>query len=372
MDSLLFFFLENMALIIALMYLALKGREAFLSKVKEPLPLFLISSLFIGFLTFSVMHNPYLHEGMRVDLREVPLYFISYIGGWKLGLLSSIFPFAFRFSMGGPTVVLGVIQTIILPVLIGSLFHHKKSANSPFMILNLKRMMIGFFIFEVIKSLWMFFGTPATVSMTLAMIVFAAVAVLAMGLMFNDAHRNYNLRKELEIYSNQDPMTHLPNIRYFKNRMKKIVADKTPFSIVMFDVDNFKQYNDTHGHPKGDGVLRTLGQLMIDSSRKSDVIARYGGEEFILCYTDIASEDDALHIAENFRKKVEANHFDGEESQPQGTLTISVGISYSKGEKTLEQAIEEADIALYKSKKSGKNRVTLYEKSILTAYNQEG
>ena len=126
MESLLFFFLENMALIIALMYLALKVKELWFSEMKEAPRLFWFAFLFISFLTFSVMYNPFVYEGMRLDLREVPLYFIAFLGGWKLGVVSIIFPTFFRIYLGGPTVVEGILQSILLPVLIGSLFHLKR------------------------------------------------------------------------------------------------------------------------------------------------------------------------------------------------------------------------------------------------------
>ncbi|WP_256204358.1 hypothetical protein [Planococcus faecalis] len=97
MAALLFFFLENMALIIALLYLALKAKELLFPNLTESKFLYLLSVVFISFLTFSVMYNPYFYMGMRLDLREVPLYFISYIAGWKVGLLSAIFPAYFRY-----------------------------------------------------------------------------------------------------------------------------------------------------------------------------------------------------------------------------------------------------------------------------------
>src|SRR5690606_40239293 len=108
---------------------------------------------------------------------------------------------------------------------------------------------------------------------------FASIAILAIALILNGANRNLILRKELEFYSKQDPMTHLPNIRFFTNKVGGLVDQKLPLSIAMVDVDFFKVYNDTHGHQKGDQVLRTIGQLLIDSTEDHDVVARYRSEE---------------------------------------------------------------------------------------------
>lgn len=360
MSSLLFFFLENMALIIALLYLALKAKELLFPDLAESKLLLALSVLFIGFLTFSVMYNPYIHEGMRLDLREVPLYFISYLGGWKVGVLSSIFPSFYRYSLGGPTVIEGILQSVVLPVIIGSLFRDKKTVNKFFVLLDIKRMMIGLLVFETLKSLWMWTTTPATFLIVFLMMVFAGIATLAMGLITNGENHHILVRKELEFYSNQDPLTHLPNMRYFRKKVHTLVSQHVPVAIVMLDVDYFKNYNDTNGHQKGDAVLRSIGQLMRDYTRKKDYVARYGGEEFIFCITDPMDEHEVLAIAEKVREQIEQYPFEGEELQPEGKLTVSMGISLHSSHKTLDQLIGEADQALYQSKRNGRNRISAF------------
>lgn len=361
MESLLFFFLENMALIIALMYLALKLKETFLSEMNEAHRLFWFAVFFISFLTFSVMYNPFNYEGMRIDLREVPLYFISFLGGWKLGIVSVIVPSLFRIYLAGPTVVEGMMQSILLPVLIGSLFHTKKNFSPFFVLINLKRMMLGFTVFEIIKTISMLVTTPISLPVSITMFFFAVIAVFTMGLMLNEANQNLLLRKELEFYSNHDGMTNLPNLRFFKNKVQDLISKKVPISVSMIDVDHFKNYNDTYGHPKGDVVLRTIGQLLKESIGKEDFVARYGGEEFIICYTGALKPEDAETVAERFRKTIEEYPFENEATQPDGQLTVSMGMSFSTDAKTLEQVIEEADNALYQSKKQGRNRITVYD-----------
>jgi diguanylate cyclase len=364
MNSLLFFFLENMALIIALMYLALKVKELLVLELKKPSYLLGLSALFISFLTFSVMYNPFNYEGMRLDLREVPLFFVSYVGGWQYGLLSAIIPAMYRAFMGGPTAVMGIFQAILLPVIIGAFFHRKHPKTDIFFpLIDFKRMLIGFLVFELLKSVWMLLNTPVSVPITIAMFFFAVIAVLAMALILNEENRSFLLRKELEVYSNQDSLTRLPNIRFFKNKVEDLLSENTPMLISMIDVDYFKVYNDTHGHQKGDSVLRTLGQLLLESAREEDIVARYGGEEFVICYTNVSKPEEVVFLAERFRKKVEDYKFEGEERQPGGRLTVSMGISFSSENKTMEQIIEQADQALYESKRRGKNRVTIYEAS---------
>lgn len=102
-------------------------------------------------------------------------------------------------------------------------------------------MMIGFSVFEIIKSIWMFWTTPVPLFITIAMFFFASIAVLAMGFMMNDAQQNIISRNEHEFYSNRDTMTNLSNIRYFKSKVQNLISREVPFAISM--------------------LLRTTGQL---------------------------------------------------------------------------------------------------------------
>lgn len=370
MGDLLFFFLENMALIIALMYLAIKSKEALILDWSNPFKQRIIISAFFGFLTFSIMYNPYLYEGMRLDLREVPLFFISYVGGWQYGLLSAVLPTAFRAYLGGPTMIMGILQAILLPIIVGSLLHDRKRKDQFFGILNIRKMLVAFLVYELIKSVWMIASTPVNLTIIIGMFIFAAVAVFSMALILNGENRSSLLKEELEFYSNRDPMTQLPNIRFFKNNVAKLVEKQLPMGIVMLDVDYFKVYNDTHGHQKGDAILRSVAQILKDSTRKEDFIARYGGEEFICCLAAPKDEAEAAMMAERIRKNIQEFRFESEEKQPEGVLTVSIGVSYTEGGAPLEEMIEEADQSLYQSKRQGRNRVTVFP-GIMVESNEE-
>jgi diguanylate cyclase (GGDEF)-like protein len=132
----------------------------------------------------------------------------------------------------------------------------------------------------------------------------------------------------------------------------------------MMDIDDFKSYNDVNGHLAGDEVLRILGALLAKAIREGDTTARYGGEEFavILPHTD---KEGALLLAERLRYEVEKTQFLNEESGPRGCLTLSVGVACfsndpAKGEActhSKDELIRQADKALYKAKREGKNKV---------------
>lgn len=359
MEAYFFYFLENMALIIAMMYLGLKAREYLVPNLAESRKAPLLNGLLTGVLAFAIMYNPLLHEGMRIDLREAPLYFIAFVGGWLPGVIAMIIPFIYRMMMEGPTVWLGIMQAIILPVLIGSLFHDRKNYRPPYAMVNIKRMMIGLAVFEVIKSVWMVASTPATAGMVLMMALMAAIGVLALGWILNDTHLNIIRWKALEHDSTHDALTGLPNLRFFHEQVRELKYRGVPMAIVMMDVDHFKNYNDTHGHPAGDAVLRSIGRLMEESARPGDVIARYGGEEFILCFTNVSAVERAFELADALRERIEDYAFYGADQQPGGRLTVSLGAALAETEQPLDELIEQADRALYQSKKSGRNQVTV-------------
>jgi diguanylate cyclase len=352
-------FVANITLIISFMYIALKVKELLINKLKRIFNIIWTFALVISLLSIWVMHHPLLHEGMRIDLRGIPIYFISYLGGWKLGIIATILPSWYRFELGGPTVMQGITQAILLPFAIGAIFHRKKAFSPPLTILNLKHMFLGFVTYSIIKSLLMIWTTPATLTTTIIMLMFEGIGLLIIGIINNDVNRNLLYKNELEFHSRHDNMTNLYNLRYFRSRVSSIMENSTPFVIAMFDVDYFKNYNDTHGHPAGDAALRTIGQLLNDSMRKEDVFARYGGEEFIICFTNVTNTT-SFSIAERFRQLVETYPFYGEDQQPSGKLTISMGISSTSTNKNLDTLIEEADQALYSAKNSGRNKVHLY------------
>jgi len=158
-----------------------------------------------------------------------------------------------------------------------------------------------------------------------------------------------------------DGLTGLNNYRYFKehliHELRRAERHKSNVSLVMLDIDFFKNYNDTHGHLAGDEVLRTIAKLMRDNVRSIDVTARYGGEEFALILPE--TNKSAAHVvAEKIRKLVETHRFPNEETQPNGKITVSIGVAtFPDDAKELEELINRADQRLYQAKALGRNRV---------------
>ena len=126
------------------------------------------------------------------------------------------------------------------------------------------------------------------------------------------------------------------------------------FSLLMIDIDYFKNINDQYGHQTGDKVLSELSNMFLSCVRKSDVVCRYGGEEFAIILPD-TDKTNAKTTAEKIRKAVEENAF--KDKARQIKITISVGISTNSGIETSRLLVGESDKALYRAKNNGRNRV---------------
>lgn len=161
--------------------------------------------------------------------------------------------------------------------------------------------------------------------------------------------------------SKMDGLTGLKNHREFKTALQTEVLRSTkyqrPLALLMIDVDDFKHYNDLHGHPQGDVLLKRLSDLVKDNFQATDIVARYGGEEFAVLMLETTKKQ-AIDIAEKLRHMIEWLKFPKEETQPGKKLTVSIGVSGCPEDGgSPEEVLQAADDALMSAKMSGKNKV---------------
>ena len=169
------------------------------------------------------------------------------------------------------------------------------------------------------------------------------------------------LNKVLRELAIRDGLTGLYNHRYFQEALDMELArsrrHKLSFSLLFIDLDNFKQYNDTHGHPEGDRLLKDMARMVCARLRSTDVVARYGGEEIIILLPE-TPKDNAVVCAENLRRMIASHPFPGRETQPLGIVSMSMGVAaFPEDGEDARQLIRMADDALYRAKKEGRNRV---------------
>lgn len=172
----------------------------------------------------------------------------------------------------------------------------------------------------------------------------------------------YNYRKQVEYQSKTDQLTGIANRRqyeyYSSVRWSEAIRLQMPFSICMFDIDNFKVYNDTFGHPAGDKVITAVARTISDAlQRSTDFVARYGGEEFVACLLGDSS-DKAFTYMKKIRKSIEELCIPHEPSVSEW-VTVSVGgvTVVPKAKYSYDFYLKTADTMLYDAKKHGRNMV---------------
>lgn len=173
------------------------------------------------------------------------------------------------------------------------------------------------------------------------------------------------LKDKMTVLAYTDELTRLANKRVLLSRLEESMLryvqakvqkkEHKGVGVILFDVDNFKHYNDTFGHVAGDDVLKTLGSIINEITEEGQLGARYGGEELCVC-VDNATEEETLELAEKIRKAIEDTEFEFR------VVTVSGGVAHypTVNSENKTSFLNAADTALYKSKNTGKNKISLY------------
>jgi diguanylate cyclase (GGDEF)-like protein len=170
---------------------------------------------------------------------------------------------------------------------------------------------------------------------------------------------------EMKATASVDGLTGAFNKRYLTHRLAEelthALEESKPLSVFLFDVDHFKRYNDQNGHVAGDRLLQSLAKLVQDNLRRNTIFGRYGGEEFLIVFPNTKREQ-AMAAAENVRAAIAAYPFAHAASQPLGYVSISGGVAECPlDERNAVGLVRAADEALYRAKRSGRNRVLAHE-----------
>ena len=211
---------------------------------------------------------------------------------------------------------------------------------------------------DLIPQYWRWIGFQAFERsiLTLGFIIILLIALS--GLALSD---------KLTYLAIKDGLTGLYNQNYIKGRLLEEISRseryKYPLSVEMIDLDDFKALNDLYGHVVGDRVLKTLGELLQEMMRSSDVCGRYGGDEFLVLLPQTTCLD-AAAAAERLRKEIALYPFRAGSADTQTChLTVSIGVySTPFSNQNIEEIVDLTDAALYRAKKEGKNKVVVFIK----------
>ncbi|QSZ42611.1 diguanylate cyclase [Sulfurimonas aquatica] len=172
-----------------------------------------------------------------------------------------------------------------------------------------------------------------------------------------DITERYLSQKKMQLQSYEDELTKLKNRKSYNGKILELFSlkkrYKTSFSMIMYDIDNFKSINDTYGHKVGDDVLIEMSKLIASHLRENDYIFRIGGEEFIILLSE-AHLDDAKKVAQKICTSVEKDL----KNITGNKITISIGVSEANENDSEDTIFKRVDSLLYKSKNSGKNRIS--------------
>lgn len=190
---------------------------------------------------------------------------------------------------------------------------------------------------------------------------------------FQDITSRKNREVLLKNQAIRDPLTSLFNRRYFEDEVyKRILASKAerqPYSVLMIDADHFKNVNDTYGHKTGDKVLIELASICERALRDVDIVARYGGEEFVIYLAGVNAKK-AKTVADRLRETISEIVVHSDEGD-EVRFTVSIGISSFEVSDNIDTLIKTADEALYKAKENGRNRVEVFNKEELEAFDNK-
>lgn len=205
---------------------------------------------------------------------------------------------------------------------------------------------LSYFIRDVRKTFYFNIIGSMLVSMLIALMILITI-------------RRYH--KKLEYLASNDTLTDLPNRRSFNQKFQHFFLlnkrSSDPMTLLFFDLDNFKNINDTQGHQIGDKVLKRIADIIKQNIRKTDLVARWGGEEFMITFID-SNIEEAKIIAEKLRKQIETDIFLQQITNT--TVTASFGLTNVNEQDTIDIVLKRVDDALYKAKYSGKNQIIIH------------
>ncbi len=326
--------LQWLLLILVILYFCIPTRP-----IDDPDALIVVMVSFAGFeLLFRYLK---VHaRGIRWKLAIETLGMIGFITFtlWCTGMIESPLLNLYLLVIIACAITLGKVATLLEVMLIASCYLHMGYASH------------GTDIF-----------TPETFTTLMANFSPFLLVAYVTSMLAEDVH---HAKREITVQSQTDELTGLLNMRAFAIILDKEIATAGrylhPVTLIMIDVDKLKHINDQFGHGAGSRLLKTVAGSINDCVRASDVLARYGGDEFVVLMPHTGSKA-ARFAAERIREAIHTSFIEVNGERIAATASLGIA-SYPEGVDDVRDILEKADVALYKSKQSGRNRVTYYRK----------
>ncbi len=316
------------------------------------LTLLLMSSVIVAIYQVKTAWWKHLFNFSSFTLMIIAGYYVYIATGGEVGAVG--FPYMHSY-------VLAMIVYMLLNIFVIGMFFWFIS-NDPLLQIVKVFLKESIFSYFSILILSLILGILLLHQPIIGLILFTAV-ILMLSLAFK---QHFKLYEEASKKANRDDLTGLYNHGYFKETFETIMKtqEMKRLSLAMIDIDDFKKYNDCHGHLQGDELLKHFGRLLKEGcSPYNYTYARYGGEEFVILMPE-KDAFEAYQFLNGLRKKINDSYFKGVEVLPHGCLSFSGGIVTHEGERyDTSELLDRADQALYHAKAQGKNNVHLYDEN---------
>lgn len=296
-----------------------------------------------------------------LDFRYIPILIAAIYGGLFPSVLASFIIGVFRLLFFGisSSSINGLITALLIGIGLGIIFKLTSLKKSKWIYVTL------YFVFILSTSSWIAMKDEVLFIPTMSM-YFLGYPIVSYFIIKYIIYLKeiQDIYQKLKLEATKDFLTGLNNVRQFdtifNNLSQMTIRKEEDLSLLFIDIDFFKKINDTYGHNTGDSVLKSLANILINTCRTYDVVSRNGGEEFSILLLDCPMKK-ALNIAERLRKKVENNFFHISDNETIH-ITISIGVSsYPEGTSQIHDLITNADAALYHAKRTGRNKVILFD-----------
>lgn len=309
-----------------------------------------------------MMNGVEVANNVIIDFRYIPILLTALYCGILPSIIASVIIGIFRFLFLGisSSSIIGLVDALLIGVgfgFIASLKLSQKGKYTYFMI---------FFNMVSIISLFIALKNVILIFQSSAIFLFGYSIVSYFSIKYMDyIIETIEIHQRLKEEATKDYLTGLNNVRQFHNSFNsfsRLATRKSEeLSMLLIDVDFFKEVNDNYGHDAGNIILKGLAKIFLDTCRSYDVVSRIGGEEFSIILLD-CPEYKAFKIAERLRNNVENSEFYISDNKAI-KITISIGISSYPGlTSEIDDLLKNADTALYKAKNSGRNKVELFNK----------
>lgn len=294
------------------------------------------------------------------DFRTIPIFLSAIFGGIIPSIITAIIMCFFRVLYFGfsKAAIVSVIATMLSGVGFGAISIIKKTRKQRWIYCTIYSILVSTIAYIILISDRVF------------LLKFLLVYYIGFSIVSYFVYRYTEYLCEIVEFYNKlrneatvDFLTGLNNVRQFDKTFNSVseqtIRKGENLSLLFLDIDYFKKINDTYGHSSGDIILKDLAAILKDTSRGFDIVSRNGGEEFSVLLVD-CSATNAVSIAERIRKNVENNKF-YISKEVSICITISIGVStYPSTTNDIDMLVENADLALYQAKRTGRNKVVLY------------